>query len=354
MRRIGLFLLTSVLLVLLVGCDGWQVTSSGGSKEAEQSVEENLSKMESTVEEAGDFESAGWSTMEYMNNLVKIGKPAVPKILEVVKDKSKNPGFRVLLLTEVLGDIKDTEIVPQLTEILEDNQEDEAVKDAVIQCLGMIGDERALEPIFDLYYSPEGEKYRDTIFWALGGFEGRKAAEEVVNIYKNSSDASVRASAVHVLGQIGDKYALPFLIDALKNDPSPGVKAWAAISLGSKALESEEGKQALIDALNDPTIKDKTPIIMALGNLGVAEPLIEMLEGIEDYNKNFEIVLEIVKALGRAKNSDGVEPLKSLLNRLQELGIHPEEDKQWLQNEIATSLFNITGDKSYLKEYYKP
>ena len=188
MRRAGLFLFISVFLVLLVGCDGWQVTSSGGSEEAEQSVEENLSKMESTVEEAKDFESAGWSTMEYMNNLVKIGKPAVPKILEVVKDKSKNPVFRVLLLTEVLGDIKDTEIVPQLTEILEDIQEDEAVKDAVIQCLGMIGDERALEPIFDLYYSPEGEKYRDTIFWALGGFEGRKAAEEVVNIYKNSSD----------------------------------------------------------------------------------------------------------------------------------------------------------------------
>jgi len=293
-----------------VGCEGWQVTSSESSEEREESlekkVEENLSKMESTVKEAEDFESAGWSTMEYMNNLVKIGKPAVPKILEVVKDKSKNPALRSLLIHEVLAYVKDPRSVEPLIEIMKDEEEREDVRDSAIRALARIGDNRALQPIVDMI-SSSNEALSSTALWALRGFSGKEVVDILADIIRNSDDPSIRDIAVDDLGRVGDRSAIPILIDVLKNDPDAGVRSTAALCLGSRNLKSEEGIAALEYALkNDPKI-DKTMVIMALGNLGVAEPLIEMLEGIEDLDKFPEMVDALADGLRRAKDTNGKE-----------------------------------------------
>ena len=322
MRRAGLFLFISVFLVLLVGCDGWQVTSSGGSEEAEQSVEENLSKMESTVEEAEDFESAGWSTMEYMNNLVKIGKPAVPKILEVVKDKSKNPVLRSLLIHEVLRNIKD---------------------------------ERALPLLKDLLYS-KSESLKEASLYALSGYhDNEDAALAVIDFLRNSEDEGERMLACKVLGSMAHPVAIPFLIDSLKNGKGRGEKLWAAYALGARNLRSEEGIQALRDALYDETAPQRE-ILVALINQREHEIvreflryLVEELRENPDRKKRSDIEW-LLRSAGWAyftykiKDPEVVPILEDALE-LSQFGI----TKGWL----ASALTFITG-KSYKAGNYSP
>ena len=355
MRRAGLFLFISVFLVLLVGCDGWQVTSSGGSEEAEQSVEENLSKMESTVEEAEDFESAGWSTMEYMNNLVKIGKPAVPKILEVVKDKSKNPVLRSLLIHEVLRNIKDERCIDPLIEIAEDNEEDEEVRENAVKVLGKFKDGRALPLLKDLLYS-KSESLKEASLYALSGYhDNEDAALAVIDFLRNSEDEGERMLACKVLGSMAHPVAIPFLIDSLKNGKGRGEKLWAAYALGARNLRSEEGIQALRDALYDETAPQRE-ILVALINQREHEIvreflryLVEELKKNPDRNKRSDIEW-LLRSAGWAyftykiKDPEVVPILEDALE-LSNSGL----TKFWL----AVALEFITG-KYYQSEDYTP
>ena len=92
-------------------------------------------------------------------------------------------------------------------------------------------------------------------------------------------------------------------------------------------------------------IKDKTPIIMSLGNLGIAEPLIEMLEGIEDLDKCDYWIDFLIDGLGKTKDKNAVSVLEGALSKTN--------DKS-LKGRIAEALWNITGDHTYMEKYYKP
>ncbi|GEM_PF-6164287 len=290
MRRIGLFLFVLGVLFFFSGCSDFNASSSGSSNGTSQSVEkeveDNLSKMESTVEKAGNFESAGWSTMEYMNNLVKIGKPAVPKVLEVVKDKSKNPVFRSLLIHEVLGNIKDEICIEPLIDIAEDNTENEGVRKNAVKVLGKFKDKRALPLLGDLLYS-KSDSLKKASLYALGGYyDSEDAALTVIDFLKNSEDEGDRMLACKVLGSIANPVAIPFLIDSLKNGKGRGEKLWAAYALGARNLRSEEGIQALRDALYDETAPQRE-ILVALINQREHEIVREFLRYlVEELKKN--------------------------------------------------------------------
>ena len=290
MRKIGLFMAILGILFFFSGCSDFKVRLSGSSDETspsmEKEVEENLSNMESTVEEAGDFESAGWSALEYIKNLVEIGKPAVPKVLEVVMDKSKSPVFRSLLIHEVLGNIKDESSIEPLINIAEDNTEDEGVRENAVKVLGKFKDKRALPLLGDLLYS-KSDALKKASLYALGGYyDSEEAALTVIDFLKNSEDEGDRMLACKVLGSIAHPVAIPFLIESLRNGKGRGEKLWAAYALGARNLKSEEGIQALRDALYDETAPQRE-ILVALIHQREHEIVREFLRYlVEELKKN--------------------------------------------------------------------
>jgi len=76
--------------------------------------------------------------------LVKIGKPAVNPLIEVLNDKNKD--IRLVAVV-ALGEIKDKRAIPPLIEALKD--EDWCVRFAAAKALGEIKDKRAVSPLIE-------------------------------------------------------------------------------------------------------------------------------------------------------------------------------------------------------------
>ena len=273
----------------------------------------------------------------------------------MVKDKSKNPVLRSLLIHEVLGNIKDERCVDTLIEIAEDNEEVEGVRENAVKVLGKFKDERALPLLKDLLYS-KSESLKEASLYALSGYhDNEEAALAVIDFLRNSEDEGERMMACKVLGSIAHPVAIPFLIDSLKNGKGRGEKLWAAYALGARNLRSEEGIQALKEALYDETAPQRE-ILIALIHQREHEIVREFLKYlVEELKKNPDRKKrsDIEWLLGEAgdayftykiKDPEVVPILEDALE-LSQFGI----TKFWL----ASALTFITG-KSYKAGNYSP
>ncbi|HEX67790.1 MAG TPA: HEAT repeat domain-containing protein, partial [bacterium] len=279
----------SLLLLLFTGW-GTQATSEESPQPFTQSAEKNaekiLSKMESIIQTTQNFESAGWAILPYLDKLVKIGKPAVPKVLKVIKDKSRDPKFRVLLIREVLRNIKDERCLDPLIEIAGDENENLAVRENALKVLGIFKSPKALPLLKDLLHS-ENPSLREASLYALSGYyDNEEAARAVMEFLQNSNDSLERSMACKALGSIAHPVAIPALIESLKHGKGRGEKLWAAYALGARNLRSEEGIQALKEALYDETAPQRE-ILIALIHQREHEIVREFLRYlVEELKKN--------------------------------------------------------------------
>ena len=76
-----------------------------------------------------------------LNVLIKIGKPAVPALIEALQDQS-NPFTRRWEAAKALGAIKDERAVEPLIKAMSD--ENEVVRRVTAEALGRLGDKRAI------------------------------------------------------------------------------------------------------------------------------------------------------------------------------------------------------------------
>lgn len=121
----------------------------------------------------------GWRTKQQASKeLVEIGYPAVPKLLDALLNPNSGVNTSVGI---ILGDIKSLETVPVLIEAC--TSESENVRDAAVFALGKIGDKSALSTI--------------------------------IEILNTDKDENVRISACDALGMISDSSAIPALVEAL-------------------------------------------------------------------------------------------------------------------------------------------
>ncbi len=78
------------------------------------------------MEEA--FESGDWESLcTYAETLMQEGSEAIPELVEVLKDKEKDPVFRKMI-AEIIAEIKDITSTPSLISVLSDETEDESIR----------------------------------------------------------------------------------------------------------------------------------------------------------------------------------------------------------------------------------
>ena len=105
----------------------------------------------------------------------------------------------------------------------------------------------------------------------LVDFGGEDKIPHIAKVLKNDENELVRHEAAFSLGQMCYSSAIPPLTDATLNDPSMFVRHEAAIALG--VVGSQDAKDALEKALNDPDKPVVESAIVALSNIQFMEKL---------------------------------------------------------------------------------
>lgn len=282
-----------------------------------------IAEIEEICIQAEDMESAGWSSAPYLNELVAIGKPAVPQLLEFVKDKSKDEKARCLAIM-ALDHVKDERAIEPLIYILQDDSESSIIRQVTINALGQIGDPWAVTPLISSLSSPDVEIQRRAAI-NLGILKDEQAVEALINVLENEDDGLLRQYAAGALGSTGDARAVEPLITAFEKG--------AIVPDSLAEIGTERAIEYLIGKCNaKPTVH----LVRALGITGDAravEPLIQALG-----NEDGLIIRYAARALGEIGDERAVGPLEEALERTK---ADPTTGKRgWI---IADALKKITG-----------
>jgi len=127
-------------------------------------------------------------------------------------------------LVDILGLIGSKEPMEAIVKLLNEVQNENVIL-ACIEALGNIGATEALDDIISFY--EKNELYRPTIVDAVGKMGDEKALEFVKSHY-DSSDDLTKFSMLEILGRIGDESTFFFLQSELNNIQPP--LTWAAVS----------------------------------------------------------------------------------------------------------------------------
>lgn len=201
-------------------------------------------------------------------SLSRIGKSAVPLLIEKLKDKdgeiralaaealgyTKDRRAVAALLgalkddkevvvramaAQALGDLKLKEASPALIEVLKDRKEREYVREKAAEALGKIGLKEAADVLLEVVKDEkEGRYIRCAAAEALGRLGEKRAVEALIKLLQSGLDsaegvfleAMLRESAARALAMLCDERATKALQKSLK-DKVQSVQAWARVAL---------------------------------------------------------------------------------------------------------------------------
>ncbi len=244
-----------------------------------------------------------------ISRLAALGMPAVPAIIDAIREREKDPVWN---LRKALLQIRDPDIVPVFIELIEDPNSNLML--TAFESLGRLKDTRAFKPLSDyLLDSTKQETRRSLAAKALGELGDLQAVEkllivarailqqpDVVPAVKESSiseweeidESSLRLvlSIVVALSKLGN-HEMVFVVTALvryrNNDvysDDEVIRAQAA-----EALQYVVGPgvfPALQSALRDDYAEVRLKSIDAVFYLGVKEGINELMQCVKDENSS--------------------------------------------------------------------
>ena len=247
-----------------------------------------------------------------ISGLVQIGKPAIPFLLEAIRENKPRLSSNA---ADVLGKIGSSDIVPSLLEVLKDEQTDEAIRAGVVKTLRELGSLAAVP----------------TLIGVLKGVQ---------------TDKVTRDNIVEALGEIGSPDVVPVLLEILKNE---------SILIRSRTLDNITALQNIIETLdvddeqaekivvplekqlkgNSPWLHRRAASVLKKIDTLDAKKVLEEYDGT---GKNAVFLQNIVEALGEIG-----EPEQEISAALTEV---LRDDMPWLHRHITRVLRKIsTEDK---------
>ncbi|MHC4497509.1 MAG: HEAT repeat domain-containing protein [Planctomycetota bacterium] len=204
--------------------------------------------------------------------LRQIGRPAVPALIEALKQNSYELRMHVC---EILGDIGDPSAFEALLEMMKDR--DYNVSARAIAAVRKINHPDTVERLIEAL-KDDNQYLRQSSAEALGYIKDAKAVGPLIDTLKDK-DENVRINAAKALAWINDPRALEPLLEMLR-DQSEYVRPAVAGALGS--IDNPQVIEKLIDVLGDEqeSMLVRGSAAKALGNIGrpqAAAPLIRFL-----------------------------------------------------------------------------
>jgi HEAT repeat protein len=216
-------------------------------------------------------DSIGSVTIAAAGALGRIGKPAVPSLIE----KLKAPHFQQLVST-VLGEMgaDAADAVPALQNLL-NSKDAEARREAII-ALAEIGP-AAKTAVPDLIKILDEKEFpnRGAAAYALGKIGAKEATNVLKSAVETPDDPMLRLASIWALLQFDPanddyaKIAVPRLIAALSSE-RPRIRKEAAVTLGKLGAKSASAVADLQKALGDQVLEVRIDAIAALAEIGSA------------------------------------------------------------------------------------
>jgi HEAT repeat protein len=243
--------------------------------------------------------------------IANIGPPAVPKLLDVLRNP--NSGFRWRAV-EILGRLGDKRALPDLVDALGDK--DSIIRKHSVRALGKIGDANEMSYLVNAL-GDEAEDVRAEAATALGEI-GHNAVTELVAALEDES-TNVRTAAAEALGKLKARAAVPNLLEHLSNDNSK-VREVSALALGrigdpaALALLVEVFQEELGEYLG---LRRKA--VQALGLLGDSDAVdvlgayLTHRQQTQELWKANELDIDVAEALLKLKCTDAIDLVGKVL-----------------------------------------
>lgn len=136
------------------------------------------------------------------------------EILEPLIEGLKNSDKDMRILSaNTLGRIRAREVIPMLLEALQDDNTNVVYN--VVECLGDIGDPRAVPVLMRLLHTHVDEWVRAATLEALGKIGDQRAVDLLLSLVNKEL---VVDPLINALGTLGDSRAIPVLVNYLKED----------------------------------------------------------------------------------------------------------------------------------------
>ena len=172
-------------------------------------------------------------------------------------------------------------------------------KDAAIT-LGEMGDERAIGPLIAALRDAEWN-VREAAQDALAQI-GPPAVEPLIKALR---EYHIRTFVIQVLGKIKDERVLDPLMVQLRNEEFKDVATKALVEVGVPAVER------LMAMLNDKEKNVRKHVVMALGEIGVAEAIEPLIDATRD--EDWAVRLQAIAALDLIGDERGKPAIKALM-----------------------------------------
>lgn len=190
--------------------------------------------------------------------LKKIGKPAVPALIDAIKGDNKRLRKAAMI---VLGQIKDKSTVPVLIEELEKTK-DKKMRAGLIIILGRMGDKRAT-PTLMKALNEESEEVVAAAAYSLGKLKEEKATSLLIPLLSHSSEY-IRQTVTKAIEKIGDK-SIPILIKDMEQRPLN--TRYLIVNILGK-IGGEQAVDTLLETLKDNNEYIRLSSAHALSELG--------------------------------------------------------------------------------------
>lgn len=226
----------------------------------------------------------------------------VDALLEALKNRDKDVRAQVAYL---LGDIGDARAVPSLVAVLRDRSWD--VRWQAASALYKIGDPRGRAFAIDAVRNRNPKIRQAALTTLVSMYDETLPLDPFITALHDPSP-EVRAIAADRLAEIGDPIAVPHLLKLL-HDPDPYVRECTVGGLSW--LGDPRAGEGLMTLLQDSSPEVRASAVSALAEIGyepAVAPLLQLL------NDDSQIIIAVIKALGRMHVHDAVPQLIGLLH----------------------------------------
>jgi len=244
-----------------------------------------------------------------ISGLVQIGKPAIPFLLEAIRENKPRLSSNA---ADALGKIGSSDIVPALLEVLKDEQTNETIRASVVKTLRQLGSSDAVPALIEVLKDEQaGETTRINVVEALSEFGAPTAVPVLLEALKKESAMILR----HVQK---NKTALQNILETLEADGEQAEKIIAPLE-----------KQLLG---NSPWLHRRAAEVLKKTGTPEAQKVLD------EYNRtaqNASFLQNVVDALGEIG-----EPSRGIATALTEL---LKDDMPWMRRHITSALEKVSA-----------
>jgi hypothetical protein len=213
-------------------------------------------------------------------------------------------------------------------------ENDASVRAEFVSALGLIADERALEPLLDVLKKDIDSNVRRQAAWSLGILGDARAYTPLLETLQKEPDLNIRCQAAVALSNLGNERAADELSGLLGEETTSKLRMHAALGLGN--LGNKRAVRTLLKTLPESIFIYHRSIASTLVNIGdrqAVEPLIDIMK--TSNNKTARI--NAAHALGLLGDMRAQEALRIQL------------DKRWDYDEeqnYAIAFLNLAGSEA--------